>query len=140
MAGNWLADKLQQRQSEQSFDLGALRAARRFDPNNYERAINDLTGRVTSNASQRLAVAQGAGFNTRGLIIGGRRDTRDTRTINLGGRRTAVVQSNGGITINYGSQGTAYGGVPERNPLRGGPAGPEPPKKKDPRKRKPGGL
>lgn len=72
---NWLAQKLLEQAAKGKVDLGALRAARRIDPNNEEYKINRLTGGVTSHASQRLAVAKGLGLNTQGLIIGGQRDT-----------------------------------------------------------------
>lgn len=71
---NFIADKFQQRHAASQSHLGQLRASRRFDPNNRERAVNDLTGRLTTSAAQRQAVADALGINTRGLVIGGRRN------------------------------------------------------------------
>lgn len=73
---NWLSSRFLRQQRLNQTDLGQLRRARQFDINNYERVVNDLTGRLTSSQSQRLAVAQGLGLQTQGLIIGGQRDGR----------------------------------------------------------------
>jgi hypothetical protein len=106
---NRLADRLLERQEEIRPRLGRIRYARRFDPNNLERAINDITGRVTSSASQRLAVAQGAGFDTGGLIVGGQRDNRDDR-----GTPGSQAPNTRGGTNN---------GAPNRPPDSGGGSG-----------------
>lgn len=79
---NWLKDKLVQRGlATTQISLGQLRSIRRFSVNNYERALNDLTGRVTSGASQQLATAQGLGAGTRGLLVGGQVGGGGSRTV-----------------------------------------------------------
>lgn len=73
---NWLAEKLSRGQARVTLGqarvtLGQVRAVRRFDPNNYERILNDLTGRVTNSQSQRLQTAIGIGRIPSGLLVGG---------------------------------------------------------------------
>lgn len=99
MAGqtlNWIADKVRRQQRQNNVNLGQLRASRRFDRNNYENVINNVTERVTSDPSQRLAVTRGLGLtSTQNLIIGGQRDggQRDGGQAFVGGPRTSVRDS-----------------------------------------------
>lgn len=77
---NWLVEKLLGGQQRNRLDLGQLRAERRFDPNNQEAMVNDLTSRLSTSPSQRLAIARSLHLASQGLIVGGQRDDADRNT------------------------------------------------------------
>lgn len=90
---NFIADKMRGIHDQQQTNYGQLRSARMFDYNNYEYLLNSVSGRLTSDKSQRIAVAQSFGGQTEGLIVGGRRDsrTRDVASRPTGSGSNAIA-------------------------------------------------
>lgn len=136
MPTNWLGEKLTNRKQQTEFSIADIRASRRFDPNNYERVVNDVTNRVTSNRSQNLAVSNSLGLETRGLIIGGQRVADNTGRAPTQGQ---VKSPSGGLVSPPNPNGQKPPTI--KSPGGGITLPPNPTKPvKDPRSGRPGGI